>query len=274
MDEGIYFDLSFEEYQKADGISQSLLKEFGAAATPLHFSVREPRKQTPDMAFGEVCHAAVLTPDKFAESYYLKPETYGDGKAWNGNATECKTWLLTHADRPVMTKPDLEHVAKVRETLTTSPKLEVFRDALKIGKTEVSFFKRDEETGLMLKARVDLMAVDVMQRTWLWDLKKCQSGEATPKSFGVEIENRGYHIQMASYLYITGATRFVFVVFDDSPPYDAAMFEPPNDVLNRGHAKWRQLLRAYARCVEKNEWPGYQEGIQRTEIPRWAQNEI
>lgn len=290
--EGIHFDLSFEQYQAADGISQSTLKEFGAAASPLHFSVREPKAQTPDMAFGTVCHAAVLTPDKFAESFHLKPENYPTKasaedvgginglkvdtvyKPWNGNATACKAWLLTHADRPVMTRDDLERIGKIRESLTTSPKLEEFRGALKHGRTEVSFFKRDEETGLMLKCRTDLMATDAGGITWLMDLKKTQSGWATPKIFGEEIERRGYGIQAASYLSITGASKFLFIVFDDDKPFDAAMIAPTSAELNRGQDEWRRLLRAYAVCVKENKWPGYPAGIQPSQPPKWLNRDL
>lgn len=282
FEEGVHFNVSEKLYRDAEGVSQSLLKEFGNAATPKHFLAREPRVATPDMEFGTVCHAAVLTPDKFVESYWLQPSGYaavvkGESvmKPWHGGATECKAWLATHADRPVMTKDQLEKVSAIKARLELIEQNGeycplVFASALRHGKTEVAFFKRDEETGLMLKCRVDLISDAQDGTTWLFDMKKVQSGEATHEAFGKSCVNYGYDIQAAAYLEITGASKFVFVPFDDDRPFDACCYEPDYEMLNIGRAKWRSLLNRYAACAKSNDWPGYPVGLQRLSLPQWA----
>lgn len=283
--EGPHFNLPFIDYLAAEGIGKSTLWAFGEAATPLHFKAQPPKAATPDMQLGTVAHAAVLTPEAFLDSFHLRPEQYTHTpeptkknpkpeavmKPWHGGSAVCQNWLACHADRPVMTREDLERVAAIKKTLTTSPKLEEFRGALAHGQTEVSWFKRDDETGLMLKARTDLIATDTGGTTFIWDLKKFQSGQATPKLFGEEIQRRGYALQARSYLEITGATRFVFVVFDSEPPYDAAQIELTDAELQKGFTDWRRLLRAYAECVKNNEWAGYPPGIQKSEPPKWME---
>lgn len=267
------FGMSEKDYRSTDCISQSLLKEFGAAATPLHFQHRTPKEATPEMQFGSVCHAAILTPEKFVESYHLQPLEYPAEikgkpvlKPWHGGSDWCKAWLATHCDRPVMTREQLEKIPKIKARLEA---LEPFGSALKHGKTEVAFFKKDAETGLLLKCRVDLISDDSEGMTWIFDIKKVQSGFATPTEFGKSCVNYGYDVQCAAYLEITGASKFVFVPFDDSEPLDATQFIPDSEMIEVGRLKWRKLLRAYADCVTSNEWPGYPK-LQTLSLPVWA----
>jgi len=274
LDEGIHFNVPEAEYRANPSISQSLLKEFGNAATPKHFQAREPKVATADMEFGTVAHCAILTPDKFVESYHLQPLEYPSEvkgkevlKPWHGGAQWCKDWKEYHSDRPVMTREQLERIPKIKSSLEL---LQPFGAALKHGRTEVAFFKRDGETGLMLKCRVDLISEDTEGITWLFDLKKVQAGYATPQEFGKSCATYGYDIQAAAYLEITGASKFVFVPFDDDSPFEATQFLPDSEMLEVGRQKWRKLLRAYAACVQSNDWPGYPKGLQFVSLPKWG----
>jgi len=271
--EGVYTDIPEEIYRAAPGVSQSELKEFGDAATPLHYKTREPKEVSEDMEFGTVCHAAVLQPERLASSYFLKPTEYEAEergkmvlKKWNGNATACKEWMEDHKSRPVMTMEKLERVHKIAERIRYIPE---FKGALDIGQREVAFMKRDPVTGLMLKCRVDLMAMDVNDTTWVFDLKKVQRGCATHEEFSKSAGNYGYFIQASFYKFVTGATKFVFVAFDDSDPYDACMFEPDAESLEIGTQQWRKLLTSYAQCVKEDLWPGYPSGLQPLSVPKW-----
>jgi len=141
---------------------------------------------------------------------------------------------------------------------------------LKTGQTEVSFFKRDEETSLMLKCRCDLVANTADGSTWIFDPKKVQTGEATKEAFEKQAWNLGYMVQHASYLSITGASRFIFVPFDDDTPFDACQWEPDADLFRRGYEEWRRLLLAYSKCVKENYWPGYHQNINKMEAPSFV----
>lgn len=280
--EGIYFGLPAEEYHAAEGVSKSLLFEFASAASPLHFRHRDPKVATTDMEFGTVCHTAILQPELLQSAYYLRPDEYPsvpkETKAdpfpaaemvpWQGNANWCKKWLKSHADRPVLTKEQEAKIAPIQNRVRSLPE---FGEALKHGKTEVSFFKQDEETGLMLKCRCDLLSEDSTGKTWIFDPKKVQSGSAV-EDFRKQAFNLMYHVQCASYLSITGASRFVFVPFDDDKPFDACQFEPDYDMRTEGYREWRRLLLAYAHCLKTNEWPGYPTSIQPLSLPEWFKN--
>jgi len=266
-------------YRADPAISQSFLKQFGEAATPLHFMAAKPKQPTDDMIFGTVCHAAILQPERLHLAYYEQPEKYPstpkptklepfpstEMKDWNGNSTWCKEWTDKHADRPLMTREQLEKIPKIVARMRALPE---FGSALNTGKTEVSFFKRDEETGLMLKCRCDLVAETANEETWIFDPKKVQSGEANHDAFSKQAFNFGYHIQAASYLDITGASRFVFVPFDDDEPFDACHWYPDHDFIVAGRNEYRRLLNAYAKCLKDHKWPGYDGGV--LKLPGWA----
>ena len=123
-------------------------------------------------------------------------------------------------------------VNKIADRIRFIPEISA---ALKSGQKEVSFLKRDPETGLMVKCRADLVAVDASGLTWIFDFKKVQSGEASERAFQKSCADYGYFIQASYYLNITGASRFVFVAFDDDEPFDACMYEPDNDALAAGY---------------------------------------
>lgn len=278
-EEGVYPGVPEEAYRSSEGISQSELKEFGSAATPLHFKTRKPKEATPDMEFGTVCHAAILQPELLHLAYHLQPKEYEAEekgkkviKPWHNGATVCKDWIKAHSDRPVMTEAQMVRVNKIAERIRYIPE---FKGALDIGQREVAFVKRDEQTGLLLKCRCDLVATDTAGVTWIFDLKKVQRGCATHSEFSQSAGNYGYFIQASFYLHVTGATRFIFVPFDDDDPFDACLFEPSHESLNLGYQQWRKMLDSYAQCLKEDLWNGYKSGIQRLEAPKWlkAQNE-
>lgn len=276
--EGVFPGMSEAVYRAADAISQSELKEFGQAATPLHYKHRKPKEPTPDMEFGTVCHAAILQPELLGLAYHQRPDTYESEvkgkvvfKPWHGGADYCKKWLEDHSDRPIMTQEQLNKLPKIRERLLALPE---FGNALKYGQTEVAFFKMDEETGLMLKCKCDLVATDTNGVTWIFDPKKVQSGEANERDFGKSCANYGYHIQAAAYLNITGATRFVFVPFDDDEPFDACQYELTHESFVAGHAEWRTLLDRFAKCLRENNWPGYGAGVRKLSLPDWVKRRM
>lgn len=273
--EGEYVGIPESEYRKSEGVSQSELKEFGNAASPLHYRSQKPKEATSDMEFGSVCHFAILQPELLSSSIYLRPETYPakdkktgavEQKDWHGASDWCKDWIENHSDKPVLKTQDLERVQKIARRIHYIPEV---ASALKNGQKEVCHVKRDMETGLLLKCRVDLQAVDKEGKIWLFDFKKVQSGCATEREFGKACMDYGYFIQASYYLNITGADRFVFVPFDDDEPFDARLFEPGPDELNYGYRKWRSLLDAYAKCKKEDLWPGYPSGIKTLNGPKW-----
>lgn len=272
--EGVVLGLTAEEYKAAPGIGQSMLKKFAAEATPKHFmeSLTRPEPTTDAKEFGAVLHAAILTPHLLDASYHLRPPLYPSDKGlkpWHGGAGWCKDWLEEHADRPVMTIEEMARISRITETVLSLP---IVGDIIRTGQKEVSFFKRDEETGLLLKCRVDCISTSTDGETFIIDPKKVRRGYATAERFGVQCADLGYDIQCASYLWITGASRFLFIAMEEEAPFEAEMWEMDAADVAEGFSKWRKMLRAYSDAVADGTWPGYDRTIKRLKLPAWARD--
>lgn len=263
--EGVFPGLSEAEYRAAPGIGQSLLKAFDAEPTPTHFieSLTRPKEVTEAMEFGTILHTAILQPERLNEAYYVKPEP------WDGRKTECKQWKSAHHDRPII---DKEQEASIPKIVATVASLPVAGDIIRTGQKEVSFFKRDEETGLLLKCRVDAIATDTDGLTHIADLKKVRRGYATATRFGTQCADLGYDIQCYSYLHITGASRFIFVAMEEEAPFEAETWELDAEDIISGCAKYRKILLRYAECLNTGLWPGYTKAVKRLKLPAWAKD--
>ncbi len=260
-------------YHALPCVSQSLLKEFGEQPTPAHFQARAPRVATAAMQLGTVLHSLVLEPANLA-SHYRRPDTYEAEvkgkpvvKPWHGGADWCKDWLATHSDRPVITGEEETALGMMRSAVMALP---VFAGLLAIGQAERSWFKRDADTGLLLKCRTDLIATDAAQATWICDLKKVRRGGASETEFAKTCVDFGYHVQAAYYLDLTGATRFLFCAVEDEAPFAANLIELDAEAIALGRVTYRRHLSAYAACVAAGQWPGYTPGIKRVNLPAWA----
>lgn len=270
--EGIFPSLPEDVYRAAPGISQSEVKSFAAEPTPAHYkaSLEEPDEPSAAMEFGTVLHAHILQPEKAGTSFHLRPAAYPgkDGpKPWHGGAEWCKQWMASHDDRPVLKLEAVDRIAPIVARVVSIPEA---GSVLVNGQREVSFFKRDKETGLLLKARVDAIATDADGVTWLVDLKKVRRGFASEAVFADEVVRRGYHVQAASYMSITGASKFIFVAMEAEPPFEVQQHSLDEEFIELGYAAWRLALRRYAECLAMDSWPGYAAGIRRLNAPRWA----
>lgn len=270
--EGVFSDLSAEEYRAAPGISQSTLKAFAAEPTPKHYqeSLTRPKKVTEAMEFGTILHTAILTPDLLSKAYHLRPETRPiTDERWDGRSGWCKDWKKAHSDRPII---DVATERSIEPIAITVRSLPVAGDIIRTGQTEVSFFKKDEETGLLLKCRVDAIATDTDGYTHLVDLKKVRRGYATEERFGVQCVDLGYDVQAASYMYITGAYRFMFVAMEEDPPYEAATWVLDQSDIEEGLRKYRTMLSNYNHYINDATCHGYDRTVKRLKLPAWAKS--
>ena len=63
---------------------------------------------------------------------------------------------------------------------------------------------------------------------------------------------------------------FVFACVESEPPYAAAAYMLPDEVLDKARVTIRRLLAQYAECLAADEWPGYSQDIQLLTLPAWA----
>ncbi|MCE9565822.1 MAG: PD-(D/E)XK nuclease-like domain-containing protein [Planctomycetes bacterium] len=222
-----------EDYQAAEGLSCSGMKHL--AVSPLNYwhhhlnPNADPRSETAALRFGKAAHCLGLEPGRFAERFALKLSaddfpgalvTTDDMKAFlaaHGLPKSAKRkqdlidrivasgipaviWdheLAKHAElnvgKTLLGQEESSLIQRAAAVLAEDP---YARAALTGGMPEVSFFVREPDTGVMLKARMDYV-----RPTATFDLKTFSNsrGKPTDKAVFEAIYYENYHLQCVVY---------------------------------------------------------------------------
>lgn len=141
------------------------------------------------------------------------------------------------------------------------------------GIPEASLFMRDEQTGVMLRGRLDWLPTATGRRMILPDLKTAKS--ANPEEFVKSAANYGYHAQAAWYsrlvkgLEIAEDVVFVFVVQEKTPPYVVSVVQLDITAMRIGALLNRRAIDIYAECERTGIWPGYVDDVALASLPVW-----
>jgi exodeoxyribonuclease VIII len=271
MTPGFYLadDLSNEKYHAGPGVSNSGLKLIGDK-TPLHFWGRYIAAQRPKftstaaMFVGTAFHAASLEPHKFDDEYVVA--NFKDRRA-----AGYKAWA-EEQNKHILMAGEMTNVIGMRRALFEHP---VAGGLLRGGgHFEYSAYAEDPETGVLVRARADFMS----DGGWIVDLKKTQ--DASPAGCRKAIENYGYWQQDPFYLDVFALAGgelprgFVFIFVEEEFPHAVNVVYLTEEDRQRGRRIYRNNLRLYAQCLERNEWPGYGKQASELELSMWARRRI
>lgn len=247
---------------------------------------REPRTDTSAFAMGRAVHELAGGEPGFWRRYALRPERYppakhdhaknlwwratkeDQGNAWSANADWCRAWtqVAEGLGWTVLTEAQLLDIRGMCGSLERHPAVS---EGILHGLVEHSLVWRDEQTGVWLKARPDVIPVDC---DMVVDLKTCAS--ADHQSCCRAITDHGYHMQLAlvyeGLVALTGRriTDFILVFVEKSPPYAVGVKLLDFTDVEYGRRQLRRAIDRFARCVELNEWPAYDdEDVPATLLP-------
>lgn len=274
---GIHENIPESVYHRQwDAVSNSRLTIlYNRTALHLREAIDNPPPDTPATIMGRAIHSAILTPGEFTQ-YVRGPE---HDRRSNKNK---EAWLKLEAQhgKEYVLKPAVyDHVMAVRRVVQARP----FIMALLTGgghKSELSIVWRDEATGLLCKARLDHISPDIETpegKGAIVDLKSTE--DASEDAFIASIYNYGYHRQAATYLdgaFANGieVAHYVWIAVEKKPPYGTAIYMANAGMLAAGKASVELLMKRYARCVQRDEWPGYPEEVVEVGLPPWALKKI
>lgn len=279
---GIY-DISMDEYHSdccpGPSTSSSGLRTIELEC-PLEywaFSYLNPERfeKEPTDAFnmGKAAHCLLLGGEDWSSNYIVRPLEI-DGKPWNGNRNICKDWLFEH-DHLTIIKPDelihIEHMAKVLEKHPLA-------ELLTTGDVEKSLIWQDEETGVWLKARPDIIPT---YDSTVVDYKTTVA-RVQPYQLSADVVKWGYQMQLSLIedgLAILADKRdlnMVLLFQQKKPPYHLAPVEISPELLEIGREQNRRAIRKFAHGIETGEWPGYipDGGIPVIHPPEWLVNQM
>lgn len=257
-------DLSFEQYQAAAGVSNSMLKVI-RESTPLHLMWQMKNKPEPTAAqrMGSLVHAAILTPD-------IVPEFAVRPRGMDLRTKAGKEWQEAQGDKPVLTADESAAIDAMKASVHKHP---VASKLLKNATFERSLFVTDAK-GTLRKLRPDVLPDG---GNVLPDLKTCES--AHPDEFSKAIANYGYYGQAAYYIDGTALAGreyelFAFIAVEKHPPYACAVYTLDPVAVDFGRRLYERDLQVYRECILKNEWPGYGDTATCISLPPWLQKEM
>lgn len=109
-------------------------------------------------------------------------------------------------------------------------------------------------------------------RAPLYDFKT--TTDAEPEACMRAIMNYGYDLQASHYRQTwreaTGQNRpFRFIFQEKTPPFEVCIVELGDDSAAMGDKKIASARYRWQECLDRGEWPGYEPGVHRMELPEW-----
>jgi hypothetical protein len=263
---GLVAGISDQKYHQ----DRNTLSSTGARkllACPARFKYEQDHPPAPKRAwdFGKLAHRLVLGEGS--------PIQVIEADNWLTKAVkEQRDEAYANGVVPVL-RSEYDSACQMRDSVMAHPSAGgIFAE----GTAELSGYWRDEPTDVGLRFRPDFMTT-VGGNVWCIDLKTTIS--ANPDEFARSIVKWGYHAQAAFYLrglkegYGIDA-RFLFVAVEKTAPYPVSVIELDYEAIVEGDRMNREAIDLYARCVETNTWPAYDDDIVLINLPAWALPEL
>ena len=258
-------DIDDPGYFRLKSIDQSQLKQF--LKNPVDWAyhrLNDDHKPTDAMKFGTAFHAYLLgTSDVVSlpegESFRSK-----DNQKWRADQLEAGNIIVSYNDMQL-----LKRMKEGIEQTSLMPEYPDYMEIIEQGTKEQCIEWKDRQTGLMLKAKPDLIPAGT---DYLVDLKTAQKADA--ESFAKEVINYGYHIQTVFYRAAVAACKpdafdrgskapstMQFWVFEKTDACDWQPFSISDDnpITNLAATSIRQALLGIALMVKKAKEEGYAE---------------
>jgi len=230
--------------------------------SPAHWRSPQPAASKAQ-EFGTLAHEAILEPDLFAAR--CRPSSRIDRRTTEGKtiaqwqASQTEIFGIKFIEEAVFNQIEAL-AANVHSCLGSS-------GLLTEGLAERSGFT--EMCGVNVRIRPDYLKDNIIV-----DVKT--SYDSRIESFQRSIFQYNYELQAAFYLdcaeLIDGKKRkFLWVVVESEAPYGVCVYEPSEDVLERGRKLYRQALKTYIECAELDYWPSYSTATQTIKLPKYLE---
>ncbi|MEO0796633.1 MAG: PD-(D/E)XK nuclease-like domain-containing protein [Verrucomicrobiota bacterium] len=249
---GIYYDVSYEEYDKIEAFRSTDLKTaciHGLKA----FRRNELQKRPPSYAldFGRAMHACMERGERPFIIQATEVTPY------------CKSWTALQKNNPdaIIVKPgDLELIQELVKALAAHPRSGAMVESTEY--TEVTLLWKCPVTGEMIKSRIDSLCSLTSATDWK------TTDNVQEINIRRAIAKFGYDIQQAMIrdgLHQLGESHRrefynVFIEKERVMP-DIAIYQFNTAELNDGSRKYREAIEAIKKAREANEWPGLHSNV-------------
>jgi exodeoxyribonuclease VIII len=258
-------NMSNEDYHKREEISKSQLDLIAQSPSTFQWAKNLPRSTTKAFDFGEAGHAIILEPSRWESEYVLPLEI---PRRSNAEKAEHAAFAEANADKIILDRKDYDMVLACRESIMAEPTARMIIEGS--ARTEVSFFNKDETTGMGQRCRLDL---DFLERGIIADLKFIDKIE----NFSKHIHEYRYHVQDAHYKEVVAAEiqsvpddlTFIFIVCGKAKNggrHPVRVFELKENAKEIGMQLRNRDMAKYAECMASNNWIE----ISEIDLPGWV----
>lgn len=240
------YDIPDHVYHQTPGIGSTAAREL--MKSPAHYKAYVEKEKVTSCSLqktfdqGDAAHRAVLQPYLFDGDFAVLPEginmTMKAGKAFAEENTG-KTVLSFKVGQ------------EVTALAVSVLKNKAAHFMLRGDAHEVSVWYHEPETGLILKARLDVDHEDFNTSV---DFKTTR--DASPAKFAKSVKY-DYSVQSALYKLVTGRADFLFVGAEKVPPYAVSLARVPADYEQLTKLRLMQRFHLLKQCKIDNEYPCY-----------------
>lgn len=265
MKQGIYYDISNEDYHNGEGVSKSNLDDIAKCPAIYKWRQKAPEDEEKKKALdiGTALHCLLLEPQHFDERFLVVPPF--DRRTTQGKKDLEQFMEENYSpEKIIITEEEERKLRLMQESAFAHP------DAKKLldmdGICESSIYWTDFETNVLCRIRPDKIINDL---PIIVDVKKTSN----INDFGRSVEDYRYHVQAA--MYIDGYTEifnsdpvFLFIAVSDvidCGRYPVRVIQLDEHDLNVGYRLYRENLFTYASCLKSNKW----DGIETIQRPQW-----
>ncbi len=271
----IIHGMSNADYHALPSVSSSQLKTI--LRSPAHYHAAylagAPRKEpTASMVLGSLTHTLFLEPEQYGSEYIIAPDC--DRRTKDGKAVYAA--FQDAADGMTIVTAEQRDTAHAMARALCGHQI---HEAMTGGHAEASIFWTDEQTGLACRIRPDyhIAPCEMWPTGLIIDVKS--TDDARPEAFARTCVNFGYDLSAA--MYCDGFQQhcdttelepplFLLLVVERDAPHAVACYECSPEMLDKGHAKYRTAMNMLAESTASGNWPGYDDGIQLLNLPKWA----
>lgn len=254
---GLYPHMSREQYVAIRAENYSTLKEAHKSLRQYRHSRRNPKAATDPMRLGTASHVATLEPHRLTTDFAVWDLRTESGKLRPRQGKDWEAFAEANAARTILLPKQYAAAVAVRDATRANPDAAAL---LESGQPEVSMVWVDADTGRLCKGRLDWLTIDPdTGRDVVVGLKTAR--DCRPIPFGNACYKLLYHLQWGMYSdgfkAVTGREPLMIeIVVEPTAPYDSAVYEVQDDILDLGRDEYVQHLRKVIECERDNTWPG------------------
>lgn len=252
-------NMPFAQYLARPEISRSGLALM--LRSPAHFRYAAPATPSRAMTLGSAVHCALLEPSAFADRYVMLRDVQ------DRRASAYKQAVAEYGEDYVLISSEADQIEGMIESVGRNRY--VSSSLASKGRAELTVIAKDPATGVAVRIRPDW----VPEGGPILDVKT--TVDARAPGFARSVVRYGYHMQDAFYRDAwTWATGDVlpldFLAIEKEPPYACRTYMLDSEAVREGRRMYREALDLYARCLDADQWPAYDDEPEYLALPPWA----